>query len=110
MSQIDAASVLHEIRIPGNEEQANKTPIQVCTCQIGIYWSNNQSRLQVVSFAFDKSKLVAALLTSALSLAVFDMHTGALIQTIYNTSDSKSGKGQMAIHLAPNGKIVTSFE
>jgi hypothetical protein len=60
---------------------------------------------QLRSFGFDKSKLVASISVYAPFYAVFDMRTGALIQTFFNTSDGHDSFGE--IHLAPNGKIVT---
>jgi hypothetical protein len=60
---------------------------------------------QLRSFGFDKSKLVASISVYAPFYAVFDIRTGALIQTFFNTSDGHDSFGE--IHLAPNGKIVT---
>jgi hypothetical protein len=48
---------------------------------------------------------VASISVYAPFYAVFDMRTGALIQTFFNTSDGHDSFGE--IHLAPNGKIVT---
>lgn len=44
--------------------------------------------------------------------AVFDIHTGELMQTFFNPSDGhdRIGEGTYGtIHLAPNGKIVTEY-
>lgn len=70
--------------------------------------------LQLKSFAFDKSKLVVAILSDKSEFyAVFDIHTEELMQTFYNPSDGHdpASNGSFGtIHLAPNGKIITDFE